>query len=303
MINRRELLASSLAAGLLPATFGLAQSTSRPARGLRIAFLTDAHLRAPSDDRDRGNERVVKAFDLTREQNPDLVIFGGDNVFAVDYGNTVLSAVSQFENWRRMIARHVTAPHISVIGNHDIWTGEHAEQNDLGGKKYALEVFGMPNRYFAHDQGGWRFLMLDTFHTDGCYIDDEQIAWMTEQIDSSPGPVALVSHASIINICFYLETKEPGRHPGFNSPSGWVIGNAQDIIRLLARRPKVRLALSGHMHQVEEVDYLGMKYICGGAVSGAWWGGTYLEFFPANVMFLDLGKDGSVRMTNVNYES
>jgi hypothetical protein len=29
----------------------------------------------------------------------------------------------------------------------------------------------MPNRYYSHHAGGWKFLLLDTFPAEGCLID------------------------------------------------------------------------------------------------------------------------------------
>lgn len=268
----------------------------------RIAFLTDAHLKAPADDEHNGNDRAKKAFAAARDAKPDLVIFGGDNVMAVDGGVSTDAATAQMENWREVLKREVTAPFAHVIGNHDIWYGPDATAHPKGGKQYALDAFAMPNRYYHVDAGAWRFLMLDSFHDDGCYIDDEQMDWLKAQIASAPGPVAVVSHASVVNSGHILESTAPGRVAGYNSPAGWVLGNAADVVRLFARSGKVKLALSGHMHQVDRIDLVGTSYICGGAVSGAWWGGDYLEFFPCNLLQLDLDDTGVVAWTNIEYE-
>lgn len=271
-----------------------------------MAFLTDTHLRATNDaaypDDHDGNGRVKRAFEAVRRANVDLVVFGGDNVFAVDYGNTVGSATKQFENWAATVRREVALPTLSVIGNHDIWNGAHADGHELGGKRYALKAFSMPGRYYQHDAGGWRFCMLDTYHADGCHIDDEQLAWLEGAVAGFDGPVCLVSHAPIVTVGQFLEQRESGNHGGYTAPRGWVIGNAADLVRFIGGRPKIRLALSGHMHQVSTIDYVGCRFVDGGAVSGAWWGGAYLEHFPANVMLLDLGADGGVSATSVRYE-
>ena len=56
----------------------------------------------------------------------------------------------------------------------------------------------------------------------------------------------------------------------------------------------VKLCLSGHIHLQDEVEYLGVKYLCNGAVSGNWWEGNYQEFPPAYAV-VDLYEDGSVQ--------
>jgi 3',5'-cyclic AMP phosphodiesterase CpdA len=300
--TRRELLKVGVAGLVVAPTLSLAQLPGKPRGRNRIAFLTDTHLREPGKDEGSSNTRVLKAFAAARAAKPDLTIFGGDNVFAVDYGNAAESAVAQFENWREKVKAHVPGAHLSCIGNHDIWKGDAAKAHAKGGKAYALDVFGMPSRYFRRDLGKWRFLVLDTFHDDGCYLDDEQLNWMEREMASATGPVALVSHAPIVNVGQILEEKKRGRVEAYSMPAGWIIGNAGDVVRMLGRSGKVKLALSGHMHQVERIDLVGTSFVCGGAVSGAWWDGAYLEFFPPNLMVFDLADDGTFSMHNVNYE-
>lgn len=303
-LNRREMLVGASVAVL---GLGVAPAIAAGRRAAhRIAFMTDAHLRALDDadypDDNKGNERIRKAFEAVRNAGVQLVVFGGDNVFAVDYGNSVDSATKQFENWKATIAREVGVPTLSVIGNHDIWSGEHAQGHAKGGKSYAIEAFGMPSRYYHHDAAGWRFCMLDTYHADGCHLDDEQMAWLEQAVDGFDGPVCLVSHAPIVTVGQFLEHRDSGIHGGYSAPRGWVIGNAADVLRFVAKRSNIRLALSGHMHQVSTLDYVGCRFIDGGAVSGAWWGGAYLDHFPANLIVVDLDADGGATARNIEYE-
>jgi hypothetical protein len=58
------------------------------------------------------------------------------------------------------------------------------------------------------------------------------------------------------------------------------------------QNPHVKIALSGHMHMVDRVDYLGVSYLCGGAISGNWWKGDRFEFKPG-YRVLDLADDGT----------
>ena len=65
------------------------------------------------------------------------------------------------------------------------------------------------------------------------------------------------------------------------------------VIKTLFRQhPNVKLCLSGHVHLADEVTYLGVRYLCNGAVSGGWWKGPYQEFGPAYAV-VDLFEDGS----------
>lgn len=275
---------------------------------LRLAFMTDTHLRSPDDasypDDNRSTQRVPAAFASALAAGVDLIVYGGDNVFAVDYGNPVASAEAQFEHWRsltRALSRGKSS--VSVIGNHDIWTGSAAQADARGGKGYALQAFGMPSRYYSHDVAGWRFCMLDTFHADGCHVDEEQMAWLAGEVDGFDGPVCIVHHAPIVTLGQFLEQRAPGIHGGYTAPRGWVVGNAADLVRFVGARDNVRLSLCGHMHQVEDIDYLGCRWVDGGAVSGAWWGGSYLDHFPPNLLIIDLDARGGSAIRDIRYES
>jgi hypothetical protein len=63
----------------------------------------------------------------------------------------------------------------------------------------------------------------------------------------------------------------------------------KDLFRI---HPNVKLCLSGHTHLIDRVDYLGVTYLCSGAVSGAWWKGPYQEF-QNSFTIIDLYDGGS----------
>ena len=56
-----------------------------------------------------------------------------------------------------------------------------------------------------------------------------------------------------------------------------VVRDAVDLVALLSKY-NVRLALSGHMHMLDRIDYRGVTFISEGAVSGAWWKGAHKGF-------------------------
>jgi 3',5'-cyclic AMP phosphodiesterase CpdA len=68
--------------------------------------------------------------------------------------------------------------------------------------------------------------------------------------------------------------------------------DADAIRKLFERHGNVRLALSGHMHMVDRVDFRGTTYLCNGAVSGGWWAGKYHDFDCCYAV-VDLFADGS----------
>jgi hypothetical protein len=48
------------------------------------------------------------------------------------------------------------------------------------------------------------------------------------------------------------------------------------------------------------MKYLGVKYLCNGAVSGSWWDGVYQEFPPAYVI-VDLFDEGTSASQDIAY--
>ncbi len=291
MLTRRELLAGSTAtlAGL--AFRSQPAQETPPRKTFRIALMTDSHLpgekthdRLPNDKL-RHQQRIRTAFDRVNAMKPELIVFGGDNIFAVDQGNSEENARTQFRNWQGIVKERAACPTVSVIGNHDIWKPQGEKPKD--NKALAVEHFGMPNRFYAKDISGWRFLMLDVFHADGCHIDPEQRSWMEGQIKEFSGPVCLVSHAPILSVSCIID--------------GNAFKGAKEMFDLFRKNENVKLCLSGHQHHVDRCDYAGVSYICGGAVSGAWWEGDYFGFPPAWVS-LELMPDGVIEHEVMFYE-
>jgi 3',5'-cyclic-AMP phosphodiesterase len=67
--------------------------------------------------------------------------------------------------------------------------------------------------------------------------------------------------------------------------------DALDLAQLFARHA-VRLALTGHTHRRDRVEYRGVTFICAGAVSGNWWREQAYRGFPAGFSIIDLHLDG-----------
>lgn len=300
-ISRRDalgIMGAGLAALGLPRGGRAAQAATagHPAnpvtgapRVLRLAHLTDSHLPASGQ-----TERFASCLRSVQQEAdpPELVLFGGDNVMAVDSQDQA-SAEAQFGLWREVVAGELRLPWRSVIGNHDIWNWPEPGGDRRLGKQFAIDAFSMPGRYYSFAQAGWRFILLDSFQRDGCYLDSEQLDWLQREIDASGEHVLLLSHAPILSASVLIDrgAQEP---PGWKVPASWMANNAAELRELFYERPQVKLALSGHMHHVDRVDYDAVSYLCNGAVSGAWWSGAYHRFGPAYVL-VDLFADGSFR--------
>jgi Icc protein len=62
----------------------------------------------------------------------------------------------------------------------------------------------------------------------------------------------------------------------------------------------VKLCISGHVHLQDRVDYLGMSFVCDGAVSGNWWGGAHQECHEGFGVF-DLYENGTFAHQYIDY--
>lgn len=249
----------------------------------KVAFLTDTHL--PAGD-DKIATRVSSLIDAiqTGPAAPDLFLFGGDNVMAVDGGQSDADTDEMFKRWQSVVLDRLKTSSLSCIGNHDIrWKDrDKSKPEDYREKSRAVAAYKIPARYHAADHGGWTFICLDVFQNSGCELDEPQWKWLAEKLKESDKPACLITHAPLFSATHFLEpSTDAGIGKGYKVPSGW---SPQGLVRfreLFKQNPRVKLCLSGHMHTCDRVDIDNTSYVCGGAVSGNWWAKEdYLGFGP-----------------------
>lgn len=281
-------------------------------RVLRIAHMTDWHVLPLGTARD-GMTRALRHAQAQVDP-PDIIINTGDCV--MDSLETDKGKVqAQWAVYKEILASECKLPIIHAIGNHDVWgwgiDDPSLESDPLYGKEMALEQLGLESRYYSFDRAGWHFVVLDSVHlrnkvSSYPYIgqlDDEQYQWFINDISSAGGatqtPVCIVSHIPVVAACEYFDgrNEESGN---WVVPASWMHIDARRFRDLFVQNPGVRLCLSGHTHQYESLDYLGVRYITSGAICGDWWRGPYMDFPPAYVM-VDLYSDGSADSTFVAY--
>ncbi|RCS40611.1 hypothetical protein DTL42_24895 [Bremerella cremea] len=280
----QSLFGGSLALGSGAALATEAKSgTPDDTSPLVMAFLTDTHQ--PAGNTDVMNQ-VGKLIDQIQAQEtaPQLFVFGGDNVMSVDGNQSDEQTDIQFRQWKENVIDRLQVPSVSCIGNHDIrWKDRDADKPEAYQEKArAIETFQMPARYYSADHGGWTFFLLDTYQYEGCEIDEAQFAWLEEELKKSDKPALVVTHAPLMSVThFYEPSIDKGLGKGYSIPGGWSPQRLTQIRDLFRRYPRVKLCLSGHMHTVDRCDVDNTTYICGGAVSGNWWGKQdYLGFAP-----------------------
>lgn len=303
-VSRRRALATMGAAGFLAAASSeaSAKAIASPAartRVLRLAHLTDIHVQ-PEKGGGEGMAACLRHVQTAHADKPELVLFGGDNLMNVDSTEGAARASVQLELWKSVLKNECSLPYQIAIGNHDV-----LGLNPRDGKKWATDAFALPNRYYAFDRGGWRFLVLDsTSPEEGGYkgrIDAEQLAWISRTLDETPAstPVCILSHIPILGVCVFFDG-DLIKTGNWQVPGSWMHVDAKILKDVFFAHKNVRLCLSGHIHLADVCDYLGVRYACNGAVSGAWWGGSYHEFAPGYAL-VDLYDDGSSDVLFVNY--
>lgn len=265
-------------------------------RVLRIAHLTDIHVQPELG----AVEGMAAALEHAQNlgDKPDLIVQGGDAIMDALAADKTRTRTQ----WRLFheTLEAATLPVRHVIGNHDVWgwSLDNPSAADIAyGKDWAKNEFGLAESYYSYDQAGWHFVVLDSVYpAEGGYtarLDDAQLEWLDGDLAATPQgtPVCVVSHIPILAASTYFDGDNEASG-NWQVPGAWMHIDARRIKDVFKRHPNVRLALSGHVHLQDEVHYLGVKYLCNGAVSGGWWGGPYQEF--ANAYFtVDFYDDGS----------
>jgi 3',5'-cyclic AMP phosphodiesterase CpdA len=179
----------------------------------------------------------------------------------------------------------------------------------------AVQQLGLPNRYYAFDQAGWHFIVLDSIHrpetgktyagsVDKSYtgkLDEEQFAWLAAELDKTPAstPICVISHIPILSACELLDGDNEASG-NWIVPGAWVHIDARRFWNLFWQHRNVRLCLSGHTHQVEDLRYHGVQYMTNGSIAAKWWQGAYMDF-PPGYMAMTLFTDGSSAGEFVEY--
>jgi 3',5'-cyclic AMP phosphodiesterase CpdA len=324
-LTRRDVLRSTAAvaaggvlAGLSPRTWAApsgpqtgASAGARPPqrRVLRVAHLTDIHVQ-PERRADQGMAACLKHVQEQKDR-PDVIFTGGDLVmdsFEQSHSRTKL----QWDLFTRILKDDCGLPLEHCLGNHDIWGWNRKKSETTGdepqyGKKWAVELLGLPGMYRSIDRAGWHFVFLDSVSPDGDgyvgKLDDAQFEWLAADLKGvrEKTPVMVVSHIPILAACVLNDTESKAeKERAFKVSTSLMMSDSRRIRTLFANHPNVKLCLSGHIHQVDRVDFNGVTYLCDGAVSGAWWRGRNHECSEGYAL-IDLYDDGRFDHQYVTY--
>jgi len=315
-MNRRDVLktgAMITAAGLLGGC--ASNSTQRQdatlsgkrKRVLRVAHITDMHIQPER----RAFEGVAQCLHHLQSLNdaPQLVLTGGDLIMD-SFEHDSARTTTLWNLWTKTLADHCSLPVEHCIGNHDIWGWNKKKSGTTGdearwGKRWAMDVLGLTTPYRSFDKNGWRFVALDSVYPNGDgYIgklDEEQFAWLEALLKATPTtmPVLVLSHIPILTITSITNPKElvVKTHEGSISE---MMADMPRLVKLFDAHRNVKTCLSGHIHEVDHVEFQGVTYLCNGAVSGAWWKGKQHDCVEGYAL-VDLYDDGAVERTYQPY--
>ncbi|MBL7741899.1 MAG: metallophosphoesterase [Chitinophagaceae bacterium] len=298
--------AAVIGSSLFPSV-SFAEENNKPGK-IRLAYLTDIHVK-PDITAEAG---MAKAFHHAQSLRArvDFIINGGDSIMdslEADKQKTQ----TQWDLFHSILKKENSLPVYHCIGNHDVWgwfiKNDKPEADKLYGKQWAVESLQLPERYYSFTKGKWHFIVLDSTQLNPAggyiaYLDPEQLAWVKQELEQTKDKfICFVSHIPILSICAGLFFNKTETNGDLKIQRNLMHTDFIALKALFMKYPNIRVCLSGHIHLQDELDYLGIKYYCNGAVSGNWWKGSFQEFAPAYAV-IELYQDGTSSRKMVNYQ-
>jgi 3',5'-cyclic AMP phosphodiesterase CpdA len=297
--------AAAIGASLLPSV-SFAEENEKPGK-IRFAYLTDIHLK-PGIIPEAG---MAKAFQHAQSLKPkvDFIINGGDSIMdslEADKQKTQ----TQWDLFHSILKKENSLPIYYCIGNHDVWgwfiKNDKPEADKLYGKVWVVETLQMPKRYYSFTKGKWHIIVLDSTQLNPAggyiaYLDPEQLDWLQKELEQNKDKyICFVSHIPILSICAGLFFNKTEANGDLKIQRNLMHTDFMALKKIFMQYPNIKTCLSGHIHLQDELDYLGVKYYCNGAVSGNWWGGPFQEFAPAYAV-IELYNDGTSSREMMQY--
>ena len=306
-MNRRKFLRNtSLAAAGSSLLFPVGAEEQKKA-ALTVAFLTDVHIK-PIEVAETGMRRAFRHLNALRKK-PDFILNGGDAIMDA-MAATKEKTQEQWDLWSSILREENRLPIHHIIGNHDVWgwqvKDESLKADPLYDKAWAVKQHGIPNRFYAFEKKGWKFIILDSTQQNGggyiARLDEEQMTWLEEELKKTPSDqhICISSHIPIVSFCSAMFFDDHLANGDWKLSRALLHVDARKLTLLFANFKNIRCCLSGHIHLQDVVEYKNVRYFCNGAVSGNWWNGAFKSFDPAYAIFY-FGKDGSVSREMVSY--
>jgi 3',5'-cyclic AMP phosphodiesterase CpdA len=296
-LTRRSLVRGGLGALALGALYG--EADAAPKAVFSFVHITDAHIQ-PELGATLGVDKAFRAIRALKEK-PAFGLVGGDLVMdATAVPSSRADLV--YDLWQTEAAKLSLPLHYSV-GNHDVYGLGEARKNAAAaqdpnfGKNIWKRRLGLTSTYSSFDHQGWRFVTLDSVRVtpDGAWggeLDAAQITWLDDLLRKTPKtmPMVFLTHIPLFTI-FGQYTE--GTTAALSDKL--IVKNGKQFQEMIQGR-NVKAVFQGHTHVVEEIRYLGARYITGGAICGDWWKGPRLGVHPEGFVVATVsGEDLSWR--------
>lgn len=307
-MKRKAFLQTSAAvigSSLLPSLSFAEAAKKKP---IRFAHLTDMHVK-PGNIPEAG---VAKALQHVQQLTTkvDFIINGGDSIMDALEADKAKTQ-TQWDLFKSILQKENSLPIYHTIGNHDVWgwfiKSEKPDNDRLYGKQWVQDILEM-KRYYSFSKNNWHFIVLDSTQLNpaGGYIgklDEGQLEWLQQELEAVPADkfICIVSHIPVLSICSGLFFDKTETNGDLLIKRNLMHTDFLVLKKIFAKYPNIRVCISGHIHLQDEVEYLGIKYYCNGAVSGNWWKGPFQEFSPAYAV-MELFDDGTSKRTMIKYE-
>lgn len=235
-----------------------------------FVFITDIHVMPERN----ATEGLLQAIDTINSLSPDFVLTGGDNIMDA-LGQTYSRSDSLYNLYAETIDK-LEMPVYNTMGNHEVFglyekSGISPDHKEYGKKLYENRL---AKRYYSFDHKDWHFVVLDGigFTEDRHYyghVDMEQIEWLKKDLEKAgkDKPIVVSTHIPLLSVGSQIM-----EGPNEGMGKGSVITNANEV-RAILEQYNTKLVLQGHLHFLEDIQYNGIHYITGGAVSSGWWNG------------------------------
>ncbi|WP_082063598.1 metallophosphoesterase family protein [Draconibacterium sediminis] len=234
-----------------------------------FVFMTDIHITPERN----ATEGFSQAIDTINSLTPDFVLTGGDNIMDA-LGQTYEASDSLYKLYENTVAK-VKAPVYNTMGNHEVFglyenSGVSPSHEEYGKQLYQNRL---AKRYYSFDYKNWHFVVLDGigFTNDRHYyghVDEEQLEWLKNDLKTAGDkPIAVSIHIPLLSIGSQIM-----QGPTEGMSEGSIVTNANQVREILEQH-NTKLVLQGHLHFLEDIEYNGIHYITGGAVSSQWWQG------------------------------
>jgi len=305
-LGRRELIGRGVALGAGALAAALPSPTeARAVVGGSFTFLhyTDVHIE-PELHATQGFGRAVDAMKRAAP-NTAFALCGGDLVF--DANAAPFARASHLYDLYEEQSHRLGLPIHHCLGNHDIFALDPVKSAALAGDPHAGKALfrqrtGLKQTYYSFDHGGWHFVVLDTVEITPDrswrgFVDDAQLAWLAADLAKigKATPTVLLVHMPLL--CAITQYTEETTAP---TPDKLIVTNGKAVKELI-QPYNVKAVLQGHTHVVEEIAYLGTRYLSAGAVCGNWWKGWRLGVHPEGFTVCTAHESGDFDWRYVPY--